>query len=85
VASFAAAASTASFTAAALVVAVVSPAAEQPLDPPGVVARATADEAGLDTGAAGGGPPAIDLPRPRALIRLYSGISSSMILHRHCG
>jgi hypothetical protein len=62
------AASAASFAAAALVATVVSRAAELPLDPLGIIARATTDEAGLSVGVAGGGPPAIDLPRPGALI-----------------
>jgi hypothetical protein len=62
VASFAAASSAASFAAAALVTTVVSPAAELSMDPPGTIARAAADEAGLGAGAVGGGPSAIDLP-----------------------
>jgi hypothetical protein len=77
VAFFAAATTVASFAIVALVTTAVSPAANLLLDPPGAVARATADEACLDAGAAGGGLPAIDLPRPCALIRLCSGTSSS--------
>jgi hypothetical protein len=75
-ASFAAAASAASFAAVALVAATVSPAVELPLDPLCTIASAAADEADLGAGVAGGGPSAVHLPRPRALIRLYSGSSS---------
>jgi hypothetical protein len=46
--------------------------------PPGTIARAVADEAGLSARAVGGGPPAVDLPWPRVLIRLYNGTSSSL-------
>jgi hypothetical protein len=76
VASFVAAASGASFALAAHVAAAMLPAAELQLDPPGVVAYVAANEAGLGAGAAGGGPPAIDLPRPHSLIHLCSGTSS---------
>jgi hypothetical protein len=62
-ASFAATVSIASFAAVALVATVVLPTAELPLDPLGTVARATVDEAGLGVRAAGGGLPAVDLPR----------------------
>jgi hypothetical protein len=69
--------SAASFDAAALVAEAASPTIVLPLDPLGVVAYATADEAGLDAGAAGGCPPVVDLPWPHALILLCSGITSS--------
>jgi hypothetical protein len=75
--SFAAAASATSFAATARVAATVSPAADLPLDPPDVIARAAADEAALGVGVAGGGPPAVDLPWPRALILFCSGTSLS--------
>jgi hypothetical protein len=67
----------ASFAAAPLIVATVSPTAELLLHPPGTVAHAAADEVGLGTGAARGGPSIVDLPRPCALICLCSGTSSS--------